>query len=172
MALIDSRNIFCDKQVIADTTLSQRSLDLTGLSDHAVGINLYVHCLTQGDFSNDLRVQILGAEDNTFANPIVIGDSGVIQQANLVNGSDFFVQMLPVGEKYRFVCLRIIPTVNGVGSETVSGSDTPNVSAIAVVTPVGSEDTPIANALRAQIETVAALGKPVYSYANADKATA
>ena len=172
MAIVDANVILSDKQVITDTTYSQRAIDFKSLADYGVGTNLYVACLTQGDFSTALRVQVLGCKDDTFTDPVVLGDSGVKQITELVFGSKFFIRINETGKKYRYLLLRIIPTTqDGKYTESVTGNDKVDITNFAAPTKVLEEVTPIADALRAEIVDTAALGT-VYGYANADKATA
>ena len=103
MAIVDANVILSDKQVITDTTYSQRAIDFKSLADYGVGTNLYVACLTQGDFSTALRVQVLGCKDDTFTDPVVLGDSGVKQITELVFGSKFFIRINETGKKYRYL---------------------------------------------------------------------
>ena len=172
MAIVDANVILSDKQVITDTTYSQRAIDFKSLADYGVGTNLYVACLTQGNFSTALRVQVLGCKDDTFTDPVVLGDSGVKQITELVFGSKFFIRINETGKKYRYLLLRIIPTTqDGHYNETVTGNDKVDITNFAAPTKVLEGVTPIADALRAEIVDTAALGT-VYGYANADKATA
>lgn len=173
MAIVDSQTIFSDKQVITKTTLSQRSVDLQALGDYGVGRNLYVHVITQGDMANDLRVQILGSTDEEFAEPVLLGDSGVHKSTKLTNGSEFFVRLDETGEKYRYVCLRYIPSSTTVTEDTsVSGGKAfSSTEVFAPVSEVGVEEKAVANAVRAELTFVAALGQQ-YPYANSDKITA
>lgn len=173
MAIVDSQTIFSDKQVITKTTLSQRCVDMQALGDYGVGRNLYVHVTTQGDLSNDLRVQILGSTDDTFAEPVLLGDSGVHKSAKLTFGSEFFVRLDETGEKYRYICLRYIPSSTTVTEDTtVSGGKAfTSTEVFAPVSAVGEEEEAVANAVRAELSFVAALGQQ-YPYANADKVTA
>ena len=172
MAIVDANVILSDKQVITDTTYSQRAIDFKSLADYGVGTNLYVACLTQGNFSTALRVQVLGCKDDTFTDPVVLGDSGVKQITELVFGSKFFIRINETGKKYRYLLLRIIPTTqDGHYTETVTGNDKVDITNFAAPTKVLEGVTPIADALRAEIVDTAALGT-VYGYANADKATA
>ena len=168
MAIVDFQTIFSDEQVVLGTTLSERSIDLQASADYAIGRNIYAHVLTQGDMSHDLRVQILGCNSTDFADVEVVGDSGVIPQADLTFGSDLYVQLVATGKKYRYVCLRYIPTNDGT-AVTDSTAGTPPTT-MPPVAKVGSTETAIANALRAQIEFVPAMDIN-YPYANEDKAT-
>ena len=172
MAIIDANVILCDKQVITDTTYSQRAIDFKALADYGVGVNRYVACSTQGDFSTALRVQVLGCKDDTFTDPVILGDSGVKQITELTFGSRFYIRINETGKKYRYLLLRIIPTTqDGKFTETVSGNDKVDITNFALPTKVLEEVKPIADALRAEIVDTAALGT-MYGYANADKATA
>lgn len=173
MAIVDSHLILADHQEVTATTLSQRCVDMQAYGDYGVGHNAYVQTVMQGDMSTDLRVQILGSEDETFANPILLGDSGVYKQAQLVNGATFFTRLNETGEKWRYVCVRFIPTTaDGKSSEEVTGGVAyEQTGAFAPVSKVGEEVTPKANNVRAQVVFVAALGT-LYPYANSDKVTA
>ena len=172
MAIIDANVILCDKQVITDTTYSQRAIDFKALADYGVGVNRYVACSTQGDFSTALRVQVLGCKDDTFTDPVILGDSGVKKITELTFGSRFYIRINETGKKYRYLLLRIIPTTqDGHFTETVQGNDNVDITNFAAPTKVLEKVTPIADALRAEIVDTAALGT-MYGYANADKATA
>lgn len=164
MALVDYQTIFCDGQVIEETTLSNRSIDLQSLADYGQGRQWFVHCLVQGAHSNPLRVQVLGSDSNNFSNVEVIGDSGVIAAADLTFGSDFNVAINPIGAKYRYITLRFIPTINGSESETISDGTTGS-GTIPGVTKVGAAVNAVAGAIRAQLEFLA-VSDVTYPHAN------
>ena len=151
MALVDYQTIFCDGQVISATTLSDRAVDLQALADYGKGKPWSVHCLIQGTHTYDLRVQVVGSTSPNFSDIVVVGDSGVIDKAKLVQGYDFFVDVGAVGKKYRFLALRFIPTIEGAETNTISNG-TQGVDNIPHVLPVGAEPQAVANAIRAQIE--------------------
>lgn len=163
MALVDYQTIFCDGQVITATTYSDRSVDLQSLADYGKGKPWSVHCLIQGTHSNDLRVQVVGSTSPNFSDIVVVGDSGVIEKAKLVQGYDFYVDVGAVGKKYRYLALRFIPTIEttetvegeevttSTATETV-GEGSAGVDNIPHVLPVGAEPQAVANAIRAQIE--------------------
>lgn len=188
MPLVDAKNIFSDKQTLTVVSYSQKTLDMKEASDFGIGHNLYAVVYTQGDFSFDLRVQVLGHNNPSVADstPVVIGDSGVVPLAELTHGSRVPVRIDETGKKYRYLTLRYIPSVNGTGIdpveaveasegvEAVEGTEEVTVNSLpnfAMPTPVGEEDTPIADTLRAQLESIASVA-PLYRAANADKATA
>lgn len=159
MALVDYQTIFCDGQVITATTYSDRSVDLQSLADYGKGKPWSVHCLIQGTHSNDLRVQVVGSTSPNFSDIVVVGDSGVIAKAKLVQGYDFYVDVGAVGKKYRYLALRFIPTIETeVEGETVTtatetvGEGSAGVDNIPHVLPVGAVPQAVANAIRAQIE--------------------
>lgn len=159
MALVDYQTIFCDGQVITATTFSDRAIDLQSLADYGKGKPWSVHCLIQGTHTNDLRVQVVGSTSQNFNNVVVVGDSGVIEKAKLVQGYDFFIDVQAVGKKYRFLALRFIPTIETeVEGETVTtatetvGEGSAGVDNIPHVLKVGAVPDPIANGIRAQIE--------------------
>lgn len=151
MALVDYQTIFCDGQVITATTLSDRAVDLQSLADYGKGKTWSVHCLIQGTHTYDLRVQVVGSTSPNFSDIVVVGDSGVIDKAKLVQGYDFFVDVGAVGKKYRFLALRFIPTIEGAETNTISNG-TQGVDNIPHVLPVGAVPQAVANAIRAQIE--------------------
>lgn len=151
--MIDYQTIFCDKQVIEGTTLSNRAVDLQSLADYAIGRDLYAQVLAQGTHSKDLRVQVLGSQTNTFADAVVIGDSGVVPVEEINEKKQFFVRFNPTGKKYRYVALRFIPTVNGVESGAESGVVI-GVDEIPPVVEVGSDVTELNNAVKAMIAFV------------------
>ena len=151
MALVDYQTIFCDGQVISATTYSDRSVDLQSLADYGKGKPWSVHCLIQGTHTYDLRVQVVGSTSPNFSDIVVVGDSGVIEKAKLVQGYDFFVDVGAVGKKYRYLALRFIPTIETTATETV-GEGSAGVDNIPHVLPVGAVPQAVANAIRAQIE--------------------
>lgn len=153
--MIDYQTIFSDKQVIEGTTLSNRMVDLQSLADYAIGRDLYAQIVAQGTHAHDLRVQILGSDSESFADAVVIGDSGVVPVADINEKKLFFVRFNPTGKKYRYVCLRFIPTLEGVESAEsaiVIGSDE-----VPPVPEVGVEPTDLANAVKAFIAFVPAI---------------
>lgn len=159
MALVDYQTIFCDGQVISATTYSDRSVDLQSLADYGKGKPWSVHCLIQGTHTYDLRVQVVGSTSPNFSDIVVVGDSGVIAKAKLVQGYDFYVDVGAVGKKYRYLALRFIPTIETeVEGETVTtatetvGAGSAGVDNIPHVLPVGAVPQAVANAIRAQIE--------------------
>lgn len=164
--MIDYQTIFCDKQVIEGTTLSNRAVDLQSLADYAIGRDLYAQVLAQGEHAKDLRVQVLGSQTDTFADSVVIGDSGVIPVEDINEKKQFFVRFNPTGKKYRYVCLRFIPTVNGHESAMESGVVI-GVDEIPPVQEVGTEPTDLANAVKAMIAFVPNIDV-VYPFARQD----
>ena len=160
MAIVDYQTILADKQVITETTLSDRSVDLQALADYGMGHRWAVHVLCQGAHANDLRVQVLGSDKPTFESVTVIGDSGVFSAAELTFGKEFYVDIVPTGKKYRYVALRFIPTIH---SESQSGVETTSETIVngqagtgnvSPVPKVGDTVTAVANAIRAQIELI------------------
>ena len=159
MALVDYQTIFCDGQVITGTTYSDRAIDFQSLADYGKGKPWSVHCLVQGTHTYDLRVQVVGSQANNFSDVVVVGDSGVIDKAKLVQGYDFYIDVNAVGKKYRFLALRFIPTIVtqvegqdvATATETV-GEGVAGVDNIPHVLKVGEVPSPVDNAIRAQIE--------------------
>ena len=155
--MIDYQTIFCDRQVISATTLSNRAVDLQALASYGVGRQLFVNCMPQGTHAHDLRVQILGSKTGDFAtDAVVVGDSGVIPVNDLNANGHFFVGFNPIKDKYRYVALRFIPTIEGEASEEVTnggnGSDVvPNVPEVGVV------PADLANGIKAYIDFTPAL---------------
>lgn len=164
--MVDFQTIFCDGQVVERTTLSNRGIDLQSLADYAIGRSLYAQVVLQGTLTRDLRVQILGADNAAFTDATVIGDSGVIDKGEFNANGEAFVQFNPTGKKYRYVTLRFIPTLAEGESDT--GTEVPGSDVVADVPEVGSDVTPVNNAIRAQIAFVPHLNI-IYPVANADK---
>lgn len=165
--MVDYQTIFCDGQVIEGTTLSDRAIDLQTLADYGKGKPWSVHVIAQGAHEHDLRVQIVGSKTATFNDVVVVGDSGVIPRAKLVQGFDRYIDVNAVGEKYRYLALRFIPTIDGNASETISAG-TKGTDAIPSVLRVGEVPAPIANGIRAQIELLNNTNV-AYRHANDDK---
>nr|DAQ04771.1 MAG TPA: major capsid protein [Caudoviricetes sp.] len=169
MAIVDANTVLSDYQEITATTYSQRTIDFQTPADYGSGTqNLYVHFMAQGAHAKDLRIQILGLLTEDDATPLIIGDSGVIKKTDLVAGSDGYIQVLPNKQKWRYLKLRYIPTTDGTGTETVTGSEKPDLTNFNQPRKVGEEPKVVANAIRAQLESVAVLGT-VYPFANEDK---
>lgn len=169
MAIVDAITVLSDKQVLDATTYSQRAIDFQTLADYGTGRDLYVHFIAQGTHAKDLRIQVLGLRTTDDATPIILGDSGVIPRAELVQGGDGYVRVSETRTKWRYLVLRYIPTDKGQGSETVVGGDKFECTChFNEPVKVGETQAPIANAIRAQIEFVPVLGN-VYPCANADK---
>lgn len=152
MAIVDYQTIFCDKQVIEATSLSDRAIDLQALADYGMGRNWFVHVFIQGTHSNPLRVQVLGFTDNTFTNGVVVGDSDVYAAAKLVQGFNFTVPVNPKASKYRYLALRFVPTISGTETTEISSGTTATAGNMAVVPPVVGSVSAVANAVRAQLE--------------------
>lgn len=169
MAIVDANTVLSDYQEITATTYSQRTIDFQTPADYGSGTqNLYVHFMAQGSHDKDLRIQVLGLLTEDDAQPLIIGDSGVIKKTDLVAGSDGYIQVLPNKQKWRYLKLRYIPTTDDVGVTEVVGDDAPDLTNFNQPKKVGEEPKVVANAIRAQLETVAVLGT-VYPFANGDK---
>ena len=169
MAIVDANTVLSDYQKITATTYSQRTIDFQTPADYGTGTqNLYVHFMAQGPHEKDLRIQILGLLTEDDASPLIIGDSGVIKKADLVAGSDGYIQVLPNKQKWRYLKLRYIPTTDGVGTEIVTGAEKPDLTNFNQPRKVGEKPEVVVNAIRAQLESVAVLGT-VYPFANEDK---
>lgn len=171
MALVEASSILSYEQVITETTYSQRCIDLKALADYGVGRPLYFVFNVLGTFAKDLRAQVVGFTDDTLSDPVVIGDSGIHEQASLVAGESFCVTVNQVDKKYRIIALRFIPSSAGSETTEVSGSgETPDVSNFAPPQKVGEVRADVANGITA----FAALTVPtklMYKYVNADKKT-
>lgn len=159
MSIVDYQTILADKQVVTETTLSDRSVDLQSLADYGMGHRWSVHCLCQGAHEHDLRVQILGSATPTFEAVDVIGDSGVFSAASLTFGKEFYVDIVPTGKKYRYVAARFIPTIQSESGAVSSASETvvngqAGTGNVSPVPKVGDTVSPVANAIRAQIELI------------------
>lgn len=162
--MIDFQTIFSDQQVISATTLSDRAVDLQSLADYGIGRELFVNCVTQGTHANDLRIQILGSDTRAFSSVDVIGDSGVITATELNATKKFCIHVNPTGKKYRYICLRYIPTIEGSASETISDG-TAGSATVSAPPKVGDQITDVANSIRAYVGFVADFDVQ-YPYAN------
>lgn len=171
MAHVDARTILSDKQVIKGKTLSQKAIAYVDNGDQAFESEFYIGCYIQGDFTHDLRVQILGFNDETFGgDPVLIGDSGVIEKENLTFGTAFSIKANPTGKRYKYLALRYIPTLDGV-EVTDDTTDSPlNPATFAIPTKIVDDTTPVADAIRAQYEREFN-GGVSYPFANQDKIT-
>lgn len=173
MALVEANTILSYEQEVTDTTYSQRYIDLKAQADYGVGRPLYFVFNILGAFTKDLRAQVVGFTDDSLSDPVVLADSGIHEQASLVAGVQFSVQVNQVDKKYKVIALRYIPSAAGTGEEhsSVSGDGTiPDVSNFAPPVKVGEENKEIANGVTA----FAALTVPtklLYQYVNHDKAT-
>lgn len=161
------------QQDVQAVTNSQRCVDFQSLADYGVGRPWYIVVQCCGAISKDLRVQIIGSEDNTFSTVTTIADSGVIPTASLVQGYEFKIQVPQVDKKYRFLALRYIPSESGVGStgaETPSGSGFVLTGIFDPMKKVGEEQKAVDNAVSAF--ATPNVGTDVdYPQANADKIT-
>lgn len=169
MAIFDQNDILADKLVVTTKVKkAQKAKDFQGVTDFGMGNPIYVACYCQGDFTHDLRVQALGSTDGVTWN-ILLADSGVVPKADLTFGKAFWFPINAVNKKYRFMTLRFIPSTNGV-DVTDEDDSAPVIENFGAPNKVGAEVAPIANAIRAQLETV----RPTdveYDYANDDKFT-
>lgn len=171
MAHVDARTILSDRQVIKGTTLSQRAVAYIDSGDQAFEREFYIGCYVQGDFTHDLRVQILGFNDAKFTGePVLVGDSGVIEKENLTFGSAFSVKANPTGKKYKYLAVRYIPTLDGVEVKDDTTDDPTDNATFAIPTPITGKVEPLADSIRAQYERQFN-GGAIYPFANEDKIT-
>jgi len=174
MAIVDSNTILSKDQVLATVTYAQRAIDLQASADYGVGRDAFVKFLIKGNFTLDLRCQIVGSDSADFSNLKVISDSGVKEAAELLEGTQFFLRFNPTNLKYRYITIRYIPTAAGTantGTESVVGGDTPDVTNFAPPTPVGSVEANTADSIDAFIVLDGEFDAG-YDYANSDKRTA
>ncbi len=170
----DMQFCFSYNQDVTAVTNSQCSVDFGALADYGVGRPFYITVQACGTHDKDLRIQVLGCEDNTFSKPVVLNDSNVIPKASLVQGYEVNLQVPQVDQKYRFLALRYIPSdpdTPSKGNETVSGGsaftrnadfDPPRV--------VGKVPTAVKNAVTA-FGAINIASSVDYPQANADKIT-
>lgn len=171
MALVEANTILSYEQEVTDTTYSQRYIDLHAQADYGVGRPLYFVFNILGTFTKDLRAQVVGFTDDTFSSPVVLADSGIHEQASLVAGEQFSVQVNQIDKKYKIIALRYIPSTAGSETADVSGSGTaPDVANFAPPQKVGEERAEVANGVTA-FAAFTVPTKLLYKYVNADKAT-
>lgn len=167
----DARAFFSDRQEIDVTTYSQKAYDFIAAWDHAIGSQLYVTCICNGDFDKDLRVLVLGSNDGKIWDvDRPIGDSGVYKKEELKTNKSFPIHIVETGSKYRYVTLLYIPTTDGTGDTTVTSPTKPELANFAVAHKIGEVQEPKANAITAFFGTIAAIS-PIVRYANSDKFT-
>ena len=171
----DARAFFSDEQVVTETTYAQKAYDFMAAWDHAIGSQLYVTCICNGNFEKDLRVQVIGSTDGkTWDVKRPLGDSGVYAKEDLKTNKTFPIHVVETGQKYRYVTLLYIPSVNGAEDFNVSSpaptEPCPCLKNFAVARKIGEKREPVDNAITAFFGTIAAIS-PVVSYANSDKFT-
>lgn len=167
----DARAFFSDEQVVTETTYSQKAYDFMAAWDHAIGSQLYVTCICNGDFAKDLRVQVIGSTDGkTWDIKHPLGDSGVYAKEDLKTNKTFPIHVVETGQKYRYVTLLYIPSTGGVEDTNVSSPTEPDLTNFAVAHKIGEKREPKANAITAFFGTIAAIS-PIVRYANSDKFT-
>ena len=174
MAILDSLAIFSRKQKVTETTYSERAMDLKALADYGVGRNAYIECICGGNFSKFLRVQLVGFADETYSAPVVVGDSGVIDKAELVAGHRFYVPFNITDKKYKIIALRYIPSTDAATNDS---SATPSAGTAftadgqyAPPPKVGADPAVVADTISAHLVLTPA-SQVEYDYANQDKRT-
>lgn len=170
MALVEASSILSYEQVVTETSYAQRCIDMKELGDYGVGHPYYFVVNVLGTFTKDLRVQIVGFTDDTFSDPMVLGDSGIHPKAELLEGESFAVQLNQVDRKYRFISLRYIPSDAGSETTEVSGSDVVDTTNFAPPQKVGEVRPAVPNGLTA-FGALTIPTKLLYKYVNSDKAT-
>lgn len=139
MAIIDSFDIFADKQIVNDTCYSAiPPKDLGAPMDWGqTVIQKYIELVFHGAFTHPLTVQLIGFNNKNASDQFVICATPEIPITELIKGSKKFLQIPPIGKKYRFVILKFMPTGGSSGSATAAkitgGQEVTDVSALKAV---------------------------------------
>lgn len=151
MALIDVYTLFSDKQVIGTKNVySQKAWDLQAEIDFGQSnMNHYICVQVMGAFTNGLTIQLIKANKADFSDAQVLQASPQYTAGQLKPGFRHFFTVTPTGEKYRYLCLKYLPT------GATDNDDTEHEDTMCPPTPVlGGEDAP-ANSVTAWHQDVA-----------------
>lgn len=139
MAILDSFDIFADKQIVNDTCYSANGKDLGAPVDWGqTALSKYVELIFHGAFTHPLTVEVIGANEPNGSDQFTVCSTPEIPITELVKGAKKFLQIPPVGKKYRYVKLKFKPTGGSSGSATAAkitgGQDVTVFSALTAVT--------------------------------------
>lgn len=166
MAIVDHFDILSDKQVIDGNCYSDQAKDFGAEMDIGqTAVPQYIKLIADGTHTSALTVQLIGANKADFTDAFVVATTVQIPSADLVAGWHTYLPVPAIGKKYRYLCLKYIPT-GGSDSET----EKPEDGNYCPPTPVLGEATEVPNGITAFFTTVNDFHTE-YPYANADKAT-
>lgn len=140
MAIIDAFDIFADKQIVNDTCYAATpAKDLGAPMDWGqTVIAKYVELLFHGAFTHPLTVQLIGYNNPNGSDQFVVCSTPELPIAELVKGAKHYLQIPPIGKKYRFVTLKFLPTGGSSGAATsakmTGGQDVTDFTALKAVT--------------------------------------
>ena len=169
----DALFTFSYQQDVTAVTNSQRSVDLQSMADYGVGRPWWIVVNCCGAISSNLRVQILGSEDDTFSTVSVIADSGILVSTSLVQGYEIKMQVPQTDKKYRYIALRYIPSTTekpSTGTEAPTGSGFTLSEVFDPVKEAGKIPAEVKNAVTAFASPNVSTSLD-YPQANADKIT-
>lgn len=111
MALIDSLDILSDKQVVNNTCYSRYCKKFKAPSDWGqTEMQRYIEILCHGTHAHPLTVQVVGSNNDSHSDEFVICQTTEIPVAKLKAGYKFFIPIPPIGQKYRYLALKYLPT--------------------------------------------------------------
>ena len=111
MALIDSLDILSDKQIVNNTCYSRYCKKFKAPSDWGqTEMQRYIEILCHGTHAHPLTVQVVGSNNDSHSDEFVICQTTEIPVAKLKAGYKFFIPIPPIGQKYRFLALKYLPT--------------------------------------------------------------
>lgn len=107
MSLIDSLLYLSAHQTIEGKSYSSQCIKINGKSDWGNGgANRYVKIVAHGaNTLGDLEIKLIVYEQGKIDQAVVMSTTGIIPQADIVQGSTFWLNITQLGKRYDTLCL-------------------------------------------------------------------
>lgn len=147
---IDALNLLSHKQTLTGSCYSRNCYDFLQQIDPAITTYpIYVNVVSHGTFdvNTTLEVQLVIATKPDFSDAKVVATSGEIQQADIVRGSHWSLQLSVQNTRYRYLAVKYV-----AGAETDADQATPDEPSYCPADPVLDKNE-IKNTFTAVIST-------------------